>query len=262
MKGLDEILDSAEQAPAQPEQPIAQPEDAAPADERPRDEHGRFVAKEPGVEGEQPLEQAAPPAEPQTQLPPEDFKALKDERRKRQAIEQRLQQLEDYFARQSAQPRQPAEMPSFWEDPDTVLDQRFQQFGQSLLQQWKQEQHVERANMSEVAARQKYEDYDDVIQDFHRAAAENPRLATQMFNAPDPAEYAYREAKQLRDLSEAGGLEAYKAKLRAEWEAEVKSSLPRPSAPQTTADHRSVGARTGPEWSGPTPLSSIISAGG
>lgn len=252
-QGLDDILN---EAPAEPvtETPQTEAQPQAEA-ERPRDEHGRFLPKDTGEQQEAP--QGAEPAEPSATPAPEPATvpraALEDERRKRQAEASRAQYLEAQL--QQFQRQQPAEQPAgFWDDPDA----RLEQFGESLIQRWEQRQIVNKANASEAAAKAKYEDYDEVIQEFHRAAAENPRLAAEMFTAPDPAEYAYRKAKSARDLAEVGSLEELEAKIRAKVEAEIRASAPSITAPQTTANQRSVGTRSGPVWTGPKALGELL----
>jgi hypothetical protein len=252
---LNNILNDTPETPAE-----APAETAAEQAQRERDDKGRFVAKDTGEttppEEAPPAAEAAPPAAEAT-IPQA---ALLDERRKRQELERQVQYLLSQ-QRQPEQPRtQPAPAPDFWEDPDGALNARLDAFGTTLIQRWEQQQAVSRANQAEAAAKAKYPDYDEVIGEFHRAAADNPRLAQEMFAAPDPAEFAYRRAKQTRELAEAGDLESLKARLRAEWEAEIKASLPSSiTAPTTTAGLRSVGARSGPEWSGPTSISDILS---
>ncbi|HEU4804996.1 MAG TPA: hypothetical protein VFS91_04190 [Nitrobacter sp.] len=245
---LDSILNE------QPAEQAEPPAEEAPQQERDLDDKGRFIARDTGVEETPAAEEppaATPAAEPERTVP---LKAHEDERRKRQELERRAQYLEAQLAA-IQRPQQTEQPAGFWDDPDA----RLEQFGEALIQRFEQRQAVNRANASEAAAKAKYQDYDEVIQEFHRAAAENPRLVAEMFNAPDPAEFAYKKARSMRQIEEVGDLDALKAKLRAEWEAEVKASLTSSiTAPTTTAGLRSTGARTGPEWSGPTELGDIL----
>jgi hypothetical protein len=83
-----------------------------------------------------------------------------------------------------------------------------------------------------------------------------------MAQAPDPAEYAYSKGKTALTLESVGSIDALIANERAKWEAEARAaftpSAPRPVLPSTTAADGSVGARTGPVWSGITPITDII----
>src|SRR5690348_13508271 len=77
-----------------------------------RDEHGRFARKEEtGVETPPQPEAVAepvPPTEQPSQLPPQEFAALKDERRKRQEAERRIEAIEAQLrAQQQQQPAAP-----------------------------------------------------------------------------------------------------------------------------------------------------------
>lgn len=263
MENLDEILKNepepeAATTPAA-EAPIvdAPSGKADPPSERLRDEKGRFAPKETGVQ-EQPAVEAAPatsevPPTPPSQLPQEEYSALKDERRKRQELERRLQMMEQQL-RQPVQPQQPAV--DFWDDPQRFMSS----FGESLLQQWEQKQTVQRIDASEKAAKAKYADYDDAYEAFEQAVQINPRLAYELAQQPDPGEFAYRKGKDALALQQFGSVEAMIAAERQKWEAEIKAAapIPKPSLPSTTAADGSVGARTGPDWSGPAPLADYL----
>src|SRR5688572_23284178 len=88
----------------------AAPETAPEPEEAPgepvRDDKGRFAAKT-GVDD------AAPPAD---KLPEQEYKAIRDEREKRQALERELEALRQQF-QQAQQPKEPpAPPPSVWDD--------------------------------------------------------------------------------------------------------------------------------------------------
>jgi hypothetical protein len=255
-EGLDEILNG---GPAdEPQAEELAPETEA---ERPRDEKGRFAPKETGGEPAAetpavPEAASAPPAPEPDHIP---IKALQDERAKRQELERRLQHMESMLqSRTQPTPEQP---PEFWEDPDRALQSRLDQFGQSLLQQFEQRQYQQRADQAEAAARAKYPDYDDAFAKFREQVQVNPSLAQELARVPDPAEFAYQRGKQALKLSSIGDLDAYEAQIRAqaraEYEAELRGTL-NPAAPLSTATDRSVGARTGPTWTGPKSISEIL----
>lgn len=233
-------------------------------DERPRGPDGKFIKKEEtGVEAtaEEPAAEPVPPTEPTNQLPPAEYAALKDERRKRQEAEARAAQIEaQYLAmqRQAQAPQQP--QVDFWDDPQQYLQGQFASFGEQLFQQFEQRQQAARIDQSEAAARARHADYDQAFQAFSQAVQANPRLAAEMAQAPDPAEYAYSKGKTALALEQAGSIEAIIAAERAKWEAEVKAAVPTPrmSLPSTTAADGSVASRGAPQWGGPTDLGDIL----
>lgn len=212
-----------------------------PDEPQPRGPDGKFASKE---EGEKPAEEAAsaPPA-PEPEAVP--VKALQDERRKRQELEAQLAALQQQAAQQ---PQQPA--PEFWTDPDNALDHRLQQFGQTLLQQFQEQQAVERINTSEIAARAKHADYDDAFHAFRQAVQVNPALIQQMRAASDPGEFAYKTGKSALDLERVGSIDELLKAERAKWEQEMLAKAPRPSFPTSTATDGSVTAR-GPVFQAP-----------
>lgn len=264
-KGLDDILNDEGQEPIA--EPIVEPkseihEERGIAD-RPRGPDGKFAPKDTGVKPQEP--QAAAPAADGASPAPEPANvpetALLGERRRRQEAERRLQFMEEQLRQLKTAPQQPSNEPpgEFWDAPEQFLERRFNTFGETLIQQWEQRQLVSKANQSEAVARAKYADYDEVIDEFHQAAKDNPRLAAEMFNAPDPAEFAYKRAKQARALADAGDLDAYREKIIAEYKASLLADTPlRPSLPVTTADDRSVSARDAPVFAGAPALGDIL----
>lgn len=259
MEDLDSILNSDSSEPViEAEAPTEQPPETIG---QPRDEHGRFASVEPetGVEQAPEPETVPPTAEPQNGLPPAEYAALRDERRKRQEAEQRALYLEQQF--QQMQPAQQLPAPvDFWEDPHQYMARQFDEFGQTLLQRFEQRQQQQRVDASEAAARAKYSDYAEKVDAFRLAAAANPALVQQMTAASDPAEFAYSRGKTAIEVERYGSVEDLIAAERAKWEAELKGALTQPSltAPSTIANERSVSARAGPAWVGPAALDSIL----
>lgn len=257
-EGLEDILND---TPAEEVQDTEAATTEAPETiGRERDEMGRFKPKQETGETEpqdEPAAEVAPPAAEPVNVP---VGALQDERRKRQDLERRLAYYEQQLQARQAQPQQaPAPPVDFWEDPNTFLDSRLNEFGSKLIQQFEQQQQLKRVNEAEAAARARYTDFDEAVGEFTQAAQQNPRLIQEMAASPDPAEFAYRRGKQMSELAQVGDLDAYKAKVIAEYEAQLKASLPSPvTAPTTTAGLRSVGARPGPNWTGATPIEDIL----
>lgn len=258
---LDQILNDEPTEEIIDETPEAQAE-------RERDERGRFKARE--ETGEEPVLEAEP--ESVTPTPEEQrvpIAALKDERQKRQELERQLSEVHNYLAQLQAPQQQQPQAVDMFEDPDGFKAQLAEQIRNELMQELQptlnQHRTLTRAEMSEIAARQKYEDYDSTVEVFKEALATNPFLLTQLQQAADPATFAYNAGKQYSQ-AKAYGTEAppSREQMEAEIEARMRDKimaeigLNRPSAPSTIAGERSVGARTGPAWTGPKPLGDLL----
>lgn len=128
------------------------------------------------------------------------------------------------------------------------------------IQQVRQEMLNERFNMSEMVARQKYADLDDVVEVFKQACQSNPALGMALQQSANPYEYAYREGKRLQLLKEVGDdPTAYREKVKAELLAEFQKTQPAGvTLPQSLAGARSAAARSAPAFTGPTPLGSVF----
>lgn len=260
-KGLDEILNDDPQT--ETPEPIVEPKsdihEESPLLDRPRDEMGRFAPKDAGVEPPTTEQPAAPPAaEPATGLPPHEFAALKDERRKRQEAEARAAFLEQQL--RQPPPATEAEPVDFWENPNAVISNQVNQAVNTALQEWERRQVQQRAEAAEAAARAKYPDYDDAFAKFREQLQFNPALMQDLNRAADPAEFAYQRGRAAIDMADP---ESYRAKIEAEvrqkLEAELLANAPRPQTlPPTTAGQRSVSGRGGPQWGGPPGLKDIL----
>lgn len=231
--------------------------EAEPVTERPRGPDGKFIPKD--TTGET---QPVPPTEPTNQLPQAEYVALRDERRKRQELEERLRQFEERFT-QSQQPK-PQPAPDMFDDPDGFKNHLAQTIRAELMQELQPvvQQHgtLTRAEVSEMLARQKYEDYDATVESFKEALGQNPFLMTQLQQASDPATFAYNAGKQYQQAQAYGGeapptREQIEAELREKIMAEIGL---KPKAPSSFAGDRSVGARSGPAWAGPTPMGDLL----
>lgn len=229
----------------------AEPEAAAPS-----------AAKEP---------EAKEPAKAETQEPDRGrddkgrfvktvpHEALHAERVKRQELEARLAELQ----------KQPPPKPtSVLEDEDKAFSERLTRATQPLMERF--------FKLSVKAARQGREDYEEVAGAFQEAAANDPKLWEAFRASDDPGEYVYSIGKQIKELGDVGGdilkygekkrseglaqAEALKTQIKA-LEAEIatlKQSKERQDRiPQSLNGEQSATARSG-EWSGPTPLKSII----
>lgn len=273
--GEPEPRESAEQETTEQPQEVSPEPAGEPRAEQPRGPDGKFAAKAADVKPEQedPAEPGPSPdvAEEQGQLA-----ALKAERQKRQDYEDRLRQaearaeaIERYYAQQFQQrqaasqqtPPQPQQIPDRWDDPEGHDAYLIQQAEQRAIQRMQAERFdtAERRILSEHQ-----EDGQDAIQAFMHAARTDPSLVEKAQLANDPAEFVYSHGKQMLELrgvmQQHGSLDAYAQSLKAQWEAEARAAItqPTPNLPKSTASDKSVGARSGPAWGGPTPLSAAL----
>lgn len=246
---LDNILndESAEEAAAPVAEATPQPEPEEPGGGPARDEHGRFAAKT-GVE------ETPEPVPPTDKLPQEDYKAIREEREKRQAAEARALALEQQLQSQQEPPAPP---PSIWED-----EQGWQQhFGSQIAQQ---AAFNAKLDMSEMMTRQANPDFEDMKGRFLEMAQANPGIVQQALSDPHPWAKAYSIAKNAARMEELGAVDLadLEAKIEARLREEMQGQSPLPNAPQTLpptlTGERNVGARTGPAWAGPPSLDQLL----
>ncbi|MES2295217.1 MAG: hypothetical protein V4527_18115 [Pseudomonadota bacterium] len=251
---LDDILNGTPAVEAEAPAAEAAPVEAEAAPERPRDEHGRFLPKGEEQPGE-PIAEAAPGASPApSNEPPLEHPALIGERRRRQEAER---QLEEY--RQQANRQPPAPPPSIWDDEAAAL-QHFggQVTGQAVDQAVK----LSQINTSEMLMRQAHPDFQEMFDLFNGLAAENPTIVQQALSDPHPWNKAYQIARTHKTMQELGAtdIDALKAKLREELQAEAVQAVAPATLPPTLSAERNAGARSGPAWSGPAPLGDILNS--
>lgn len=248
MGTIDEILNGDVEQEAAPiaeepkveEAPVAEPEPGTDGPDR--DEKGRFKGVEDGV----------PPAP--DKLPQEEFKALKEERTKRQSLEQQLAELRAEIDRAKNPPAPP---PDLWENPEAWQ----QHFGGQVISQAVQQASLNATlNTSEMLNRKAHADFDDAKAEFLRLAEANPSLREQALADPDPWGKAYQIAKTHQTMQQLGAtdIDALKVKLREELMAEMQVRPAAPAIPPTISTENTVAPRTGPAWSGPTPLSDLL----
>lgn len=230
------------------EEPVTEP-DTTP--ERPRDENGRFAAKDTGVEEPAPEPEASEP--PSDKLPPETFKGLKEERTKRQAIEAELEALKQQLQAIQNPPQPQAPPPDIWEDTEGWQSHLANNVtAQASLNA--------RLDMSEMLASQAHEDFEPMKAKFIQMMQLNPALQAQALEAKHPWEKAYQIAKNAATMEELGAtdLETLKAKLREELAAEMQMQPSAPAIPQSLTTARNVAPRSGPTWSGPRSLDDLL----
>lgn len=246
-KSLDELLseDTADTAT-----PVVDTSDHVTTTlDQPRNENGQFASQETGVEPQS--EVAAEPVPPTGGLPKEDYKAIREEREKRQSLERELEALRKQI---EAQQNPPAPPPSVWEDE--------QAYGGHIVSQAVQQASLNaRLDMSEMMVRQSATDFEDMKSRFLQMAEQNPALRQQALSDPHPWNKAYQIAKNAATMEELGAtdIETLKAKLREELAAEMQvNPVPRPVIPPSLTNERNVGSRSGPAWTGPKPLSELL----
>lgn len=239
LKGEIEPTEAVE-TPVEVETPEAEPAKA----DQPRGPDGKFLPK--GEEPETPAVESPTTEEPKLEHP-----ALIGERRRRQEFEQRVKELEAQLQRVQTPP-QPK--PDMFENPEGWEGHFGQQVTQTAVHQATINSKLE---MSEMLARDKFDDFDDMKAKFMELAGENPVLAQQALGDPHPWRKAYQIAKTAATMQEVGATDV--AGLRAEIEAKVRAELeaaqkaPPPPIPDTLATAQS--ARGSSADTLPTPMS-------
>lgn len=236
---------------------------APPTDARPRDESGRFASKEaPPETGPPPAEQTAPQTVPMA--------AMLEERKKRQAYEARIRELE---ARISAPaPVQQHQQPAPDIPMEDLMFQDPQRFVEAIRAPFEAQLAQTRLAMSERVARQQ-PDYDAAVEALVHYAEANPQargIISQTLNShPDPAGWGYEQGRAILAQQRWGAVtqqygspEAYLAAQAQQQTAQQPVAQPAvpspPTPPGSLASVRSAGPRGAPVWNGPTPLSAIL----
>lgn len=177
---------------------------------------------------------------------------LKSERQRREALEREFAQLK--APQQALDPI--ADPEGFTQSFDLKLSQAVNS--------------TRIAVMDEIAA-EKYPDYEELRDLFVEQAQENPALRAEMLQARNPAEFAYKWAKEYKARSEIGDPQAYAEKIRQEAFKEAEAKLEKKLEamlqerlskilPSSLAETQTQGGRvTNPTgYNGPTPLSEIL----
>lgn len=271
------------------DQPSSEPKAEEPEREAPAPEASAKPVETPASEkpaGEKPeAQQVAKPVEKaedesDQEHVPDDLDGLKralaaargDKRKARkswQETERKLAELEGKLAvyqqhgvqpRQSQEPQPTPQAPDLDDlnifDPKAIkgfVEHQIARGVGTVEQRW-----FER---NRSAARERHPDFDDLEKDFLEAVKFNPGLGDQADNSPDPAEFAYKTAKTLREMRGVNSMDDLKAKIRAELEAEIKAAqgqqvpqapIPqtpaKPQIPKSLASVRGTGVGIKPEW--------------
>jgi hypothetical protein len=186
----------------------------------------------------------APPA-PVVSNEAEAYKtAMREEREKRQRAEARLRELE----------KPVAQIDPYTDLPGALKSQSLQ-FAEQLF--------IERCNITEEIQRGAHTDYDETRDAFLEAANENPALMAQMRQERNPAAYAYREGKRIRELKEVGGdFTAYRSKIEkdadARAEARVRAEYKAQGILPKSLNDDSSPPQPAETFTGPTPLKAAL----
>lgn len=170
-------------------------------------------------------------------------RAIREEER-RTALERQLEQLR-------ATPPQP---PQTEAPPRGIPNPAIDPAG---YHQFIEEQTLNhRLNMSEMMAREKYPDLDDMIPKFKAAAAQDPSLQAKLYAQPHPYDWAYKEMKRREGLAEIGDdpaawREREREKLRAELAAEAPQAQPTQQRPPVQLPPNLTGLRSAAERGAP-----------
>jgi hypothetical protein len=112
----------------------------------------------------------------------------------------------------AAEPRPEIVVPNPVEDP-----QGYHAYTQQMI-------FNERLNLSEAMIRDKYEDVDEKLAVFKKAAEANPALRAELSRQPHPYAWMYSQAQRMQALAEVGDdPTAYRAKVEAEIRAKVEA---------------------------------------
>ncbi len=212
------------------------------------------VAEEVTEETPKGEEESASPAP--AEEPPYEHAAVKGERERRQKAEQRLTELEKQLQALQSPAAEPEAPASMWED-----EEKWQaQFGGRIANHAALNARLDTSEM--LARRDHKEDFDQMKELFLNLANESPVIAQQALNDPDPWERAYQIAKNHSTMQELGATDVatMREKLREELMAEMAAGTPatRQQVPPTLVGERNVGARKGPEWTGPKALDELL----
>lgn len=245
LKGEIEETTAAVETPETPEVE-AEPVKA----EQPRGPDGKFLPK-----GEAP-ETPAEVASPVTEEPKLEHPALIGERRRRQEFEQRVKELEAQLQQVHNPPQPP---PDMFENPEGWQGHFGNQVVGTAVQQATLNSKLE---MSEMLARDKFDDFDDMKTKFMELAGENPVLAQQALGDPHPWRKAYQIAKTATTMQEVGATDV--GSLRAQIEAQVRAELAAeakpapPPIPETLANAQSARGSSAEALPTPPSLDQIL----
>ena len=172
-----------------------------------RDEQGRFKPAEKPAE--------AVKADPPADKPKVDVAAIIDERRKRQALEAKIREMEA---------AKPAPKVSVFDNEDQAISQRLDEGTKTLRQQ--------NYALSVKLARMEHKDAFTAAESaFIDAAEADPRLYEGLRASADPGEYIYTIGTQIAELAPVGGdFAQYREKVTGELKTQLTEAQKRIAA--------------------------------
>lgn len=206
-----------------------------------------------GETGETP---SVPPTPEITETATVPRAALTDERRKRQELEARIADME----RQQRPVEAPQAKPDMFEDPDGYTAWVEERATAAALAKMGANTAVQRIEFSAMIAQGKYPDYAETIGVFQELLSANPALNAELERNANPAEYAYRYAKNHQETQRLGSLDLddIRAKLRAEILAEQATQAPPPPVIKPSLADAQSSRTTSGTPSGPPSLDEIL----
>lgn len=249
-KTLDEMLDGKAEVPATPTEKPEQETEVKPTEveakpegeaktERPRDETGKFAKGEKQSESPSEKPSKREPDDPETGLKA----GITAERKKRQAVETRLRELEGQLQKM----QQPAQVPDVVGDP--------QGYAQHVRSEVETAMLDERVNLSVDFARDRHNDFNEVMGEgmelWTEALAADPTLYQRAIGQRNPGEWAYQHLKREKTFSEIGDpenwkkaqLEALRKELEPTIRKEFEAKLPNHVVPPPSLASVASGGR-------------------
>jgi predicted protein tyrosine phosphatase len=160
--------------------------------------------------------------------------AYLDEKRKRQDLERRLQELE-----QSKQPTKEQEKDlDLFADPQAVLSK--------LEARAEEKAFIQLTNFSRDLMKEAKPDYEEKEKVFVELAKSDSSLIEKMRKSTNPAKFAYETAVKHEFLQEVSDPVKYREKIKAELLAELSKETPKKKVP-SLAKTTSVGGVSDPE---------------
>lgn len=195
-------------------------------------------------------------------------------RRQNDGLSRQVTELLQRIPVPQQQPRNDEPPPDFFADPDAALTHRLSPF-ENRLNTVAQTMTLRASKAENIAAhgREAVTKMEAAIGEAMASGdQEMPALRAAMLQSDDPVGVAMSWYQRRSVLNEVGSdPAAYRQKLRDELKAEILAELKpeqgnppanngqgAPVMPTNLAGARNVGSRTGPAWSGPTPLNDIF----
>lgn len=169
-----------------------------------------------------PAEQQKAPHQNESQTIP--ISALLDERGKRQHTER---ELEEYKTKIRAYEEKQAKKPDLFEDPDG-WQKSVHDSAEKRVKEAEDRQTVRFLGLSEQLARDRYPDYNEKLETFGKLMQQEPSLRDRMLQAPNPAEYVYRTAKQYQELQGFESVDKLRESIRNEERAKILAEMGKP----------------------------------